>query len=265
MARKINYRPITQNLDTMVKPSSPGRVSLGMEGHVGEYYYIAVDKLFPYKQQARRFFNEKDIENLCESIKKHGIRQPLTVCKVSGEDKYEVISGERRLRAAVKAGLKKVPCIVLNNEDRLQEIALIENIHRANLHPFELGEAYLKLIDTEYFCSQAEIVKGLSVSKQHVSAHIAYTKLPDKIKNYVVNKDLRSRDTYRKLLKHSDDIEKLEEILGINKQTRNNKFSVFRVFFDNGNFILQGKGFGRLSLENKRSLKNKLLKVINEL
>jgi ParB family chromosome partitioning protein len=84
-----------------------------------EIIYLSVTQLHPYKKQARKIFENLEIESLAETIKEHGIRQPLTVLRVQGDTvHFEVVSGERRLRAAKKLGLEKVPCIIIENEER---------------------------------------------------------------------------------------------------------------------------------------------------
>ena len=265
MSRKITYKSASSNLEKMAKPTSSGRSGVGMEEHIKEYFYIDIEKLKAFRHQARKNFNSEEIDALANSIKHYGIRQPLTITKIDKEGRYEVISGERRLRAAIQSGLKKVPCIIVNKNEKLSEIALIENIHRKDLHPFELGEAYEKLIETKYFKNQTEIAENLSVSKSHVSDHIKYTIIPQEIKDYVIANNLRSRDTFRKLLKNYDDILALKSLLGLEKSTIEKQFSVCRISYNSGKLILQDKGIRKLSLKQKKLLKTKLLALAETL
>src|SRR3990167_3970784 len=100
---KVKYTKISPELEMLATPvaSQNSRVSIGFEDEVGEFYYFSVEDLIPYKNQARSIFDEAEIEKLAETIKTHGIRQPLSILKSRIiPDKYEVVSGERRLRAA---------------------------------------------------------------------------------------------------------------------------------------------------------------------
>ena len=144
MTKKIKYRKISEALERLTVPEiKNSRLGIGYEEKVKEFYMINVENLIPFKNQARIYFDDKEIENLSESIKRHGIRQPLTI--IPYEDNkgiFEVISGERRLKAAKIVGLNKVPCIIIHDRNIAQEIAIIENIHRQDLHPIELGLAF---------------------------------------------------------------------------------------------------------------------------
>ena len=114
-----------------------------------KYFDCDIEKIQPNKHQPRTYFNESDLKELSQSIKEKGVIQPLIVTN-GGEDTYELIAGERRLRASKMAGLKKVPVVVWDvvDENSLLELALIENVQRTDLNPIEEAEAYRKLIDT---------------------------------------------------------------------------------------------------------------------
>ena len=103
---------------------SSQRVSTYTESYKGEYYNIEVTKLIPFKNQSRKHFDQKSLEELASTIRVHGIRQPLTILPSSEQEgKYEIISGERRWKAAQIAGLTKVPCIIIHNQEAAEEIA----------------------------------------------------------------------------------------------------------------------------------------------
>ena len=140
----LRDRKISEALERLTVPEiKNSRLGIGYEEKVKEFYMINVENLIPFKNQARIYFDDKEIENLSESIKRHGIRQPLTI--IPYEDNkgiFEVISGERRLKAAKIVGLDKVPCIIIHDRNIAQEIAIVENIHRQDLHPIELGLAF---------------------------------------------------------------------------------------------------------------------------
>src|SRR5438034_207402 len=109
---------------------------------------VPVHEIVPNPEQPRRHFDDEALGLLADSIRRHGLLQPLVVRRIAG--RYELIAGERRLRAARRAGLERVPVIVREArvEDRL-ELALIENVQRENLTPLEEAEAYRHLIDTQ--------------------------------------------------------------------------------------------------------------------
>jgi len=140
----VKIRHIETNVNNQTNKT---RSSIYTENFKGEFYNISVDKLIPFKNQARKIFDEKSMLNLAKTIKEHGIRQPLTVIPSDiREGCYEVISGERRLRAAKSIGMEKVPCIIIHDMLKAEEIALIENIQREDLHPVELLKAFSNLL-----------------------------------------------------------------------------------------------------------------------
>lgn len=153
------------------------------------------------KFQPRRHFSEKAINELAESIKQHGILSPLLVCRV--DDGYELIAGERRLRAAVAAGLTEVPCIVSERSDKERaELALIENIQREQLSFFEEAEGYLRLID-EFGLSQSDIAKRISKKQSTVSNKLRLLKLPVTARAIITAAGLTERHA-RELLRIRD-------------------------------------------------------------
>ncbi len=144
---------------------------------------ISISEIRPNPYQPRKEFDAAAIEELAESIKEHGIIQPLIVRKsIKG---YELVAGERRLRAAKEVGLKKVPVVVKAYSDQqLMEIALIENLQRENLNPIEEAEAYEKLIE-HYSYTQEELAQKIGKSRPHVANILRLLQLPDKIREFV--------------------------------------------------------------------------------
>lgn len=267
MVRKIKYKPISKELEGIVKPdsSTSTRVSVGLDKVVGEYYYINTEQLQPFKNQARKSFNIEEIKKLASSIKEYGIRQPLTVAKsIDGE--YEVISGERRLRAAKEIGLNKVPCIILKEDMNADAVALVENIHRKDLHPIELGSAYRQLIESKVFKTQEELADSISVAKSKVSECIKLSKIPDDVKNFIIDKNIVSRDVLRKVLKaNSDnDKEKMKRVVGLDTH-KQNRFSVLRVMFSDGEIKVQDSGIKKLTDENKKEVIENLKNVVDKI
>ncbi len=130
--------------------------------------------------QPRTEFDEAALDELCESIKIHGIIQPITVRKV-GHGKYEIISGERRTRASIRAGLKTIPAYVrLANDQGMLEMALIENIHRENLNPVEIALSYQRLLE-EVNLKQEELAERVGKNRSTVTNYLRLLKLPEEI------------------------------------------------------------------------------------
>jgi ParB family chromosome partitioning protein len=128
---------------------------------------ISLDKIVPNIYQPRKHFDEKALESLSESIKKHGVLQPIVVVKK--DEGYMIIAGERRFRASKMAGLDKIDAIVADLESKnLRELALIENIQRENLSPIELAESYKELIK-EYKITQEELSEIICKSRSHIA------------------------------------------------------------------------------------------------
>lgn len=142
----------------------------------------------PNREQPRRVFDERALEELAQSIRLHGIIQPLVVKKKG--DMYEIIAGERRWRAARLAGLSEVPVIVRDyTEQEAAEIALIENIQRQDLNPIEEAVAYQKLIN-EYNLKQEEVANRISKSRTAVTNSLRLLKLDDRVKQMVIDEQL---------------------------------------------------------------------------
>lgn len=158
-------------------------ISSNVEAEGDKVTEAPVSKIRPNPYQPRREFDAAALQELAESIKEHGIISPLIVRKsIKG---YELVAGERRLRAAKEAGLDKVPIIIKEYSDQqLMEIALIENLQREDLNPLEEAEAYEKLIQ-HYSYTQEALAKKLGKSRPHVSNILRLLHLPDKIKQLV--------------------------------------------------------------------------------
>ncbi|TDG94534.1 ParB/RepB/Spo0J family partition protein [Cardinium endosymbiont of Culicoides punctatus] len=266
MARKIKYREISMELENITKPTldSSSRSSIGLDKSVGEFYFLEIDQITPFKNQARKFFDIEELSKLSDSIKEHGICQPLTVTKNS-DGKYEVVSGERRLRAAKLAGLHKVPCIILKEINNANAISLIENIHRADLTPIELGIAFSNLIETSVFDNQEHLAKAISVSKSKISEYIKFSKLPESIKNKLKENDITSRKELRNITKalNKNDINEVDSI--ISSSNRKRKVQILQVFLLDDNINIDDNGLNNINALCKKKLKNELQKVIDRL
>ncbi len=158
---------------------------------------IAVSKLIVNPFQPRKIFNEEALQELAESIKEHGIIQPIVVRKK--EKKYEIIAGERRFRAAKLAGLKEIPAIVKEmTEQQMMEVAILENLQREDLTPIEEAEAYSSLIENLNF-TQDELAKRLGKSRPHIANHIRLLQLPEDVRK-LMNEGVLSMGHGRALL-----------------------------------------------------------------
>lgn len=145
---------------------------------------MRISKIEPNKDQSRKTFDEEALNELAESIKQYGIIQPIVVCKKN--DYYEIIAGERRFRAAKKAGLKEVPVIVREYEEKERaEVSLIENIQRENLNPIEEAAAYKQLID-DYNLTQENLASRLSKSRTAIANTMRLLKLPEEVQQMVI-------------------------------------------------------------------------------
>ncbi len=130
--------------------------------------------------QPREYFNEEELEELVESISVHGLIQPVTVRKI-GYGKYQLISGERRTRAAIRAGLKTIPAYIrVADDQQMLEMSLIENIHREDLNPIEVAISYQRLID-ECSLTQEEVAKRIGKNRSTVTNYLRLLKLPDEV------------------------------------------------------------------------------------
>ena len=164
---------------------------------------IEVSKIIPNPNQPRKTFSEDSIIKLADSIRQYGIIQPLTV-REEGEY-YELVAGERRLRAARELGISHVPCIILNiNEAKSAEISIIENLLREDLNIFEQAEAIEALIDT-YGLTQEQIATKLSNSQSFVANKLRLLRLNKEERDLILQYSLTERHA-RALLRINDTI-----------------------------------------------------------
>ncbi len=175
------------------------------------FFLCDIDKIKPNPDQPRKYFDQEKLTMLAESIKEHGVIQPLLVSKVKG-NRYNLIAGERRLRAALMAGEEEVPVVMMNStaEDENLELALIENIQRHDLNPIEEANAYSRLIK-EFGCTQEEVSKKVGRSRSTITNVLRLLQLPATIQDDVSSGTL-SEGHARVLLRLKDDPAVMEEI-----------------------------------------------------
>ena len=155
------------------------------------YGEIALDQVIPNTKQPRQVFDEDELDELALSIKEVGVLQPIVVRPLAARNashpqaRYELIMGERRWRASLKAGKKTVPAIVRHTEDAdLLRDALLENLHRAQLNPLEEAAAYQQLLD-DFQCTQEELSKRIAKSRPQISNTLRLLKLPPLVQRRV--------------------------------------------------------------------------------
>ncbi len=150
---------------------------------------IAVAKIVPNRWQPRRTFDETALEELAESIKLYGVLQPLIV-RARDDDTYELISGERRLRATKLAGIETIPAIIKNFTDaQIREVAIIENVQRENLNPIEEARAYDRLI-VEFGYSKEFIASKIGCSQARLSMLLRLLKLAPRVQELIAAGEL---------------------------------------------------------------------------
>lgn len=152
---------------------------------------ILLSDITPNRSQPRKVFEDGPLQELAESIREHGLIQPLLVRPLP-EGGYQIVAGERRYRASRMAGLREVPVIIRELDDqKTMELALIENLQRENLNPMEEAAGYQELMET-YGMTQADVAKSVGKSRSAVANTLRLLNLPQKVMDYVKNGQLSS-------------------------------------------------------------------------
>ncbi|NCO53046.1 MAG: ParB/RepB/Spo0J family partition protein [Deltaproteobacteria bacterium] len=184
-----------------------------------KYFQCPIEELLPHSNQPRKNFNEASLAELTASIKEKGVIQPLVVRRVG--EHYQIIAGERRWRAAQRAGLDKLPVVIQDvSEDSALEIALIENIQREDLNPLEEAEAYQNLIKV-FDLSQEEVAKRVGKERPTITNALRLLKLPASIREKLLVGQL-SMGHARAILSLDDD----EDMVEAARQVMARKLSV---------------------------------------
>lgn len=182
-------------------------------------FWIDLDRIRPNPYQPRRDFSEAGLTSLAESIRQYGVLQPLVVTRTDVEKPeggleslYELIAGERRLRASKIAGLKQVPVVIRQDDNNLTklELAIIENLQREDLNAIDRAKALKKLVD-EFGISHAETAAKIGKSREYVSNSIRLLSLPEHMQSAVVSKEI-SEGHARTMLALHDRPEELETL-----------------------------------------------------
>jgi ParB family chromosome partitioning protein len=162
---------------------------VGVEAQPGEraarsQRKVPIEHVRANPRNPRKLFSDTELSELADSIRERGIIQPIVV-RARGADNYEIIAGERRWRAAQRAGLHEVPIVALDVTDaEALELAIIENVQRSDLNPLEEASGYLSL-SNEYSHSQEDIAKIVGKSRSHIANTLRLLHLPEKVKAYI--------------------------------------------------------------------------------
>ena len=154
---------------------------------------LQVSELVPNKYQPRKIFDEKNLEELTNSIKERGMIQPIIVRKSNDDkSKFEIIAGERRWLAAQRAGIHNVPVVITEADDlKSLEFAIVENVQRHDLNPLEEAQGYKRLID-EFSYDQEKVAKFIGKSRSHIANALRILSLPDDVIQLIESKKLTS-------------------------------------------------------------------------
>lgn len=174
---------------------------------------IPIEEVIPNRFQPRLTFDDRGLEELANSIKQHGIIQPLVLRRVN--DKYEIIAGERRYKAATLAGLSTVPAVIANIDDnKSAEVAIVENVQRRDLTPIEEARSYKNLLDKGYL-TQAELAKKMGLSQSAIANKLRLLNLDAKVQEALLNNEISERHARSLLVLHSheDQVMWLEKII----------------------------------------------------
>lgn len=159
--------------------SSSDKIREVIEEEKSKLLEVEISNIIPNEDQPRKNFNEEELRDLASSIERYGIIQPLLLKKI--DDKYEIIAGERRFRAAGLAGLEKVPAIVKDiSDDESNRIAIIENIQRKDLNPVEEAMSYRHLLDSQNL-TQKELADEIGKSRQYIGNTIRLLNLDPRV------------------------------------------------------------------------------------
>ena len=186
MSEPSKRRALGRGLDALL-PSAPKAPAAYGDKSV---FSCAVERLVAQKGQPRQHFVKERIEELAQSIREHGLLEPIVVRRVPGQDRFEIIAGARRWRAAQLAGLKEVMVVVKDVTPKAAfELALIENVQREDLNPVELAEALGRLLK-EHGYTQEQLAERLGKDRTTIANSLRLMKLPERVRSRVIRGEL---------------------------------------------------------------------------
>jgi ParB family chromosome partitioning protein len=189
MNKSARPRGLGRGLDALL-PLNPASSESPGSGTKPALFLCAIEKIAPCKTQPRQHFDAAALDELTASIQSHGLLEPLVVRRLGGGDRFEIVAGERRWRAAQRAGLHEVPVHVREVSDQSAfELALVENVQREDLNPIEFAEALGRLI-ADYSYTQESLASLLNRDRSTLANALRLLKLPDKVREYVIHGQL---------------------------------------------------------------------------
>ena len=211
---------------------------------------ISISSIIRNKYQPRKKFEKESLDELTNSIKERGVIQPIIVRKSDDIiDKFEIVAGERRWQAAQKAGLHKVPVVIIEADNlKSLEFAIVENVQRKDLNPIEEAEGYKRLID-EFNYDQEKVAKFIGKSRAHISNCLRLLSLPQKIIEYIIDEKLSQG--HAKILVGLENNEILAEKIISKKLSVRQAEILVRVTKGNKSAIKKSKDANILDVENQ--------------
>ncbi|NOU73985.1 ParB/RepB/Spo0J family partition protein [Paenibacillus sp. LMG 31458] len=182
--------------------------------------YISPEKIIPDKNQPRKTFDEEELVQLAQSIKTHGIIQPIIVRPINGA--YQIIAGERRWRASMKLGLPEIPVIIRDTDDlQTRFLAIIENLQREDLTSIEEARAFKALIDL-YGLTQESLSQRLGIAQSTIGNKLRFLHLPEPVQQAILEKKVHDRQARALLTLKSEELQLkvMDEIITKNLNTR---------------------------------------------
>ena len=204
----MSKQKLGRGLDAILSPLTTNKQS----EVAGNYINIGINKIKPNSQQPRKSFNEAKLKELADSIKENGLIEPIIVTKSIVPGEYELIAGERRLRASKMAGLKEIKAIISNSasdKERL-DLALIENLQREDLNPIEEALAY-KRYQEDYQYTQEQIAQAVNKSRSVVTNTMRLLNLPEEVRDLISSGKISSG--HGRMLASIDDKQKVQEFV----------------------------------------------------
>ena len=211
---------------------------------------ISISSIIRNKYQPRKKFEKESLEELTNSIKERGIIQPIIVRKSDDIiDKFEIVAGERRWQAAQKAGLHKVPVVIIEADNlKSLEFAIVENVQRKDLNPIEEAEGYKRLID-DFNYDQEKVAKFIGKSRAHVSNCLRLLSLPLKIVEYIIDEKLSQG--HAKILVGLENAQLIAEKIISKKLSVRQTEALVRISKANKSIIRKSKDTNILEIENQ--------------
>jgi len=234
--KEINNRRLGKGLNALIRNTQKELPDSNNSGS-GSFIFIPIGLIVPNPYQPRQDFSEKSLKELADSIQQQGLIQPITVRRKL--DKYELVAGERRWRAARKLGIEEIPSYIIevDSKEKMLEMAIIENVQRDGLNPIELAQSYQRLID-ECLLTQDQVAQKIGKDRSTVTNILRLLKLEDYIKESLrrdelsmgharallgVEDSLNRRSLWNKTLKGGWSVRKLEQsIKSLNKSKSSN-------------------------------------------